>query len=353
MSLTERALVAATAALAATLVAARLAGRVGLLDHPSPRKLHRAPVPLAGGVGVAVGVTLALHGAVGTSPLLAGMWALVVLGVLDDARDLRARTRLAGQAAAVAPAVFAYTPSLGAPRLFELSLALLWVLGVISAANCIDCADGVAASVAIGGGIALGALGGWAGTAGLLGIALAGAAAGFLLLNAPPARCFLGEAGSTVLGFLLAMAGLSAASAVPAERVLPVAVAGATVVAVPVLDFALVHARRARAGMRRPADLMASAGTDHLPHRLAAAGLAPRYVAAVCGGATAISGITATAASQAGAAGVVGAALGIAGAFFAVEAAALRPRTEQGARGFPPAPSAVLVRSSKAEEQWS
>lgn len=352
MSLTERALVAATAALAATLVAARLAGRVGLLDHPSPRKLHRAPVPQAGGVGVAVGVTLALQGAAEAS-LLAGVWALVVLGVLDDARDLRARTRLAGQAAAVAPAVLAYAPTLGAPRLLELSLALLWVLGVISATNCIDCADGVAASVAIGGGIALGALGGWAGTAGLLGVAVAGAAAGFLLLNAPPARCFLGEAGSTVLGFLLALASLSAASAVPAERALPVAVAGATVVAVPILDFALVHARRARAGIRRLADLMASAGTDHLPHRLATVGLGPRYVAAVCGGATAMSGLTAIAASQAGVAGVAAAGLGIAGAFFAVEAAALRPRAERGPRGLPPASSTVLVHTSKAEEQWS
>lgn len=348
MTPAERAFVAVTVGFAATWVTMLVARRVGLLDDPGPRKLHSHAVPLAGGVGIAVAVTLASQGAVEGPSLLLGVWALVVLGLLDDARDLRARTRLLGQAAAVLPAVFAYTPSVGAPRAVEVLLALLWILGAISALNCIDCADGVAASVAVAGGTAVAALAGWGGSAGAIGVSVAGAAAGFLVLNAPPARCFLGEAGSTVLGFLLALAGLAAASGAPPASALPVAVAGAAVLTVPVLDFVLVHARRAHEGVRAPANLMASAGTDHLPHRLGAAGLRPWQVAAACGCAIGISGIAANVASRAGLAGVVAAGLALVGAFVAAETILARVRaSRQDTGAWRPVPT------TKAERQWS
>jgi UDP-GlcNAc:undecaprenyl-phosphate GlcNAc-1-phosphate transferase len=325
----ERAFVAVAAGLAATWVTMLVAGRVGLLDHPGPRKPHARPVPLAGGVGIAVAVTLAVQGAVEGPSLLLGVWALVVLGLLDDTRDLRARTRLLAQAAAVLPAVLAYTPSVGAPRAVEVSLALLWVLGAISALNCIDCADGVAASVAVAGGTTVAALAGWSGSAGAIGVSVAGAAAGFLVLNAPPARCFLGEGGSTVLGYLLAIAGLVAASGAPRTSALTVAVAGATVLALPVLDFVLVHARRAREGVRNLAQLMASAGTDHLPHRLRSAGLSPWSVAVACGCATAICGLAANASSRAGLASALAIGLALSSAFLGADRVLGRARSSR------------------------
>ncbi|WP_181813330.1 glycosyltransferase family 4 protein [Gaiella occulta] len=282
--MTVPALTAFAVSVPSTWLAARLAYRVGLLDHPGPRKIHHRPVPLAGGIGVAAAITAGLLTAGAEPRLLAVTWALVCVGLVDDARGLRARTRLGAQAVATLPAVLVYTPSLGAPRPLEVVVGLLWTIGVISAINCLDCSDGVAGSVTVAGALALGSLAGWSGPAGQTAAVLAAAAAAFLLFNAPPARCFLGEAGSTLLGFLLAILGLAVARAEPPGGGLAAMFAAGAVLAVPVLDFLLVHLRRFRGGCRRLADLMASAATDHLPHRLRRAGLnpgsAPRSAAA-------------------------------------------------------------------------
>lgn len=296
MSLSALGLVACAVAAAATWVAVWVARRVDFVDRPGPSKLHVAPMPLGGGLGVAVGVTSA--SAAGAEfpdlTLLASMWALAALGLVDDARDLRARTRLLAQAVVALPVVISWAPRLGAPRSLEVALALLFVLGSISAIKCIDCADGVAAGVAVAGALWLGTLGGWSGAVGPLAAASAGAAAGFLLFNAPPARCFLGESGSTILGFLLSFLVLGVARDAPAGASLPGLAAAATVLMIPFLDFLLVHIRRLRAGMRSLGELMASTGTDHLPHRLLEAGLGPAAVAAACVGTIAVSGAAAS-----------------------------------------------------------
>lgn len=307
-----RILVSFAVAAAGTWVVALVARRVGLVDRPAPRKPHAAAVPLAGGVGVAAALTAGVAGKAAPVPLLAAVWGLVVIGVIDDARDLRARTRLAAQAAASLPVAVVYAPRLGAARPLEVLLALLFLLGVLNAIKCIDSADAVAGSVAATTALALGWLSGWDGPAGMASAALAGAAAGFLVFNVPPARCFLGEGGSTVLGLVLAFVALAGAAGAAADRRLSLIAAAATVLAVPVLDFILVHARRARRGSRGLADLMGSRGLDHLPHRLRNAGLGPGSVASICAGAVALSGVGAqlclqggVEASIAGGAGVV------------------------------------------------
>lgn len=289
-------LLACAVAAGATWVALHVARRVDLVDRPGPTKPHRAPVPFGGGIGVAVGVSAASAGGA-ESPdltLLACMWALAALGLVDDARDLRARTRLLAHAVVALPVVFSWAPRLGAPRPLEVALALLFVLGSISAFKCIDCADGVAAGVTVAGALWLGTLDGWSGDVGPLAATLGGAAAGFLLFNAPPARCFLGESGSTILGCLLSFLVLGVARDAPADASLSGLAAAATVLMIPFLDFLLVHIRRLRAGVRSIGDLMASAGTDHLPHRLQQAGLGPAAVAAVCAAAIVVSGAAAS-----------------------------------------------------------
>lgn len=298
-------------ALTGTWAVTRAAVRVGFLDRPGPRKPHPAPVPLGGGVAVAIGLTAGLAGAhaTGAGQLVFGVWVLVALGLADDARDLRARTRLGGQAVAVLPAVLAYSAALGGPRPLTIAVTLVFVLGCISATNCIDCADGVAASVSIAAALALGSLAAWSPPAGPLAAAVAGAAGGFLVLNAPPARCFLGESGSTVLGFMVAVLALGSGAAVTGQPSWAGRTAAVTVLAVPILDFVVVHARRARGGARRLSDLMASAGTDHLPHRLRAAGLGSWEVPAVCAGAVVACAIAAWAGLAAGPGGSVATAL--------------------------------------------
>lgn len=320
-------------AAAGTWIVARVARRVGLVDHPGPYKIHRIPVPLAGGVGVAAGVTAGVLWGGPSPTVLVSLWALVAVGLADDVRDLRARTRLTLQAIAVLPALLEWTPSVGVPRPVEVGVALLWTVAAISAVKCIDCADAVTAPVAIVGAVALGGLAGWQGPSAALAVAVTGAATGFLVWNTPPARCFLGEAGSTVLGFLLVLIGLQAAGAAPPDRTWVVALGGPTVLALPILDFVLVHVRRVRAGVRRLADLMASRGTDHFPHRLAARGLRPAEVAMACSAATAAGAAVAHVSAAVG--GVVavlgGASLSV--AFLASEGASSGRRRRGEARG--------------------
>lgn len=302
-----------------TWVGMQVARRAGLVDRPRPRKPHARPTPLAGGVGVAVGVSAALASArILSGPVFVAVWGLVVLGLVDDAKDLRARTRLAVQAAVVLPVAYAYGSALGLPGALGVLAALVWILAVVSAVNCIDCADGVAGGVGVTGALMLGSLGGWTGEAGAVAAALAGAMAGSLFFNRPPARCFLGEAGSTLLGFLLAFAALATAGPAGDDRIAAF-VAAACVLALPGLDFLLVHARRFASGVRRISDLMASAGTDHLPHRMRAAGLSPAGVALACMAGTAFNGATARLAIEGGMGGALTGAVGVACAFFTLE----------------------------------
>lgn len=292
MSALARIAISFAVAALGTWVVAVAARRIGLVDHPAPRKPHVAPVPLGGGVAVAAALTAGVVGKAPPVALLAAVWGLVVVGLMDDARDLRARTRLAFQVAASLPVAVVYAPHLGVARPVEVLLALLFLLGVVNAVKCIDSADGVAGGVAVAASLSLGWLSGWDGPAGTASAALAGAAGGFLVFNLPPARCFLGEAGSTVLGLVLASVALAAAGEV-GDRTPSVVAATSTVLAVPVIDFILVHARRARRGTRRLSDLLGSTGLDHLPHRLHAAGLGPGAVAATCAGAVALCGVAA------------------------------------------------------------
>lgn len=339
MSLTLRGLTAFALAAIGVCMARMVSRRVGFVDRPGPRKPHAAPVPLGGGVGVALGLTVALARADVHPGLLPAAWALVAIGLVDDAKDLRARTRLLLQAAVALPLAVELAPTLGLGRPLEVALALLWTLGVVSAINCMDSADGVASGISVAAAISIGSLAGWEGEPGVVAAALAGASGGFLVFNTPPARVFLGESGSTLLGFLLAVLALETSSVAASENRIALCVAAATVLAVPVLDFLLVHLRRVRAGVRRPADLMASADTDHLPHRIRAAGLSPRAVAVACAGATALSGMAARVAVDAGPVGSMLALLGVTAVFFGAEALLFglgRRRRAPGARAQEP-----------------
>ncbi len=269
-----------------------------MLDLPDPRKLHTHPTPLLGGVAVCLafaGTTLVFLGPViGAETallLVAGAMAFSVIGLCDDLRNVGA-WKLAAEATVVVAIVWlgGFRVILPWPYLGDI-LAILWIVGVANAVNCLDSADGVAAGTAVIGALALTLLAvlnqRWGiaiGTA-----AVAGAALGFLRYNFPPARIFLGDAGSLTLGFLLAAFG--AALALPTPASAGEVVAPALVGALPCYDFLLVHIRRYRHGVRSPLRLMTSTGKDHLPHRLLDAGLSPRQVALWIYGVSALLGV--------------------------------------------------------------
>jgi UDP-N-acetylmuramyl pentapeptide phosphotransferase/UDP-N-acetylglucosamine-1-phosphate transferase len=206
------------ASLAATRAAMPLLGRFAMIDRPGPRSSHATPVPRGGGIGLLAGLlpswgaAALLSGGVSMSiyvTVLAAAIGLATVSFLDDRKSLPAVPRLLAQLVAVS-AVLAQMreadlifqgllPPL-ADRILA-GLAWLWFINLFNFMDGIDGISGVEAA-AIGIGTAITAW--FAGTYQEIGcgLALAGAALGFLVWNWHPARLFLGDVGSIPLGFL-------------------------------------------------------------------------------------------------------------------------------------------------------
>jgi UDP-GlcNAc:undecaprenyl-phosphate GlcNAc-1-phosphate transferase len=235
-----------------------------LLDRPDARKGHARPTPTAGGLGVvaAVAAGMALLAAVGDPapaenlPLLLAALAMAALGLLDDRFDLPALPRLAAQAAAASLAIAGglvlerlSLPGVGEVPLgpFGPAVTLLWFLLCTNAVNFLDGADGLAAGSLMVACLMLAAAGAVLGAPFIVALALCLAAgfAGFLPFNWPPARIFLGDAGSQAAGFLLAALGVAAALA--AEARMSFALVPLLLTAL-LFDACFTLARRALAG---------------------------------------------------------------------------------------------------------
>ena len=156
----------------------------------------------------------------------------------------------------------------------DLPLTIAWVIVVTNSVNLLDNMDGLAPGVAAMSALAFFAISAYEGhmLVASVAIALAGACLGFLRHNFPPARVFLGDAGSLLIGFVLAALGLNL-DLIGQEGVLRVAVP-MLALAVPLFDTLLVISARISEG--RPIFV---GGTDHASHRLAALGLSHAWVA--------------------------------------------------------------------------
>ena len=214
------ALVALVVSAGVAWLVARNASRIGLIDVPNVRSSHETATPRGGGIGVVAGVlagTLVLA-ALGIGPgldlavLLAGTLAMAALGAVDDRRSVPVRFRLLIQLAiaTVVVGVIGVFERLPLPQPLALPvgwlaspLAIAWLATVTNFYNFMDGIDGLAGGQAIAScaGVALAA---WSFGAVQLALVLAVACLGFLLLNRPPARIFLGDVGSTSIGFAIA-----------------------------------------------------------------------------------------------------------------------------------------------------
>jgi UDP-N-acetylmuramyl pentapeptide phosphotransferase/UDP-N-acetylglucosamine-1-phosphate transferase len=181
-------------------------------DRPNERSLHDAPRPRVGGIGVMLAaLPWAVWHAPGPLQVIAGCAAaLALVSALDDLKSLPAAVRLAAHLAAAAIAVIALVPGAHWPLAVSAAvvLAIAWMANLY---NFMDGADGLAGGMAV---IGNGACAIAAAQAGFPALAiacaaLASAAAGFLAWNFPPARVFLGDAGSIPLGFLAGALGLA------------------------------------------------------------------------------------------------------------------------------------------------
>lgn len=284
--------VAGAVVLALTLLVRILARASGFVDHPAARKVHREPIPLGGGIALAIGVLAgALAGAFagGAVPLsgrevlaLAGGLVWVVgLGLWDDHRPLPPPVKFIGQViAAIVLVVGAGHPAPAALGGVGVPLAVVGAVALINACNFLDNMDGILGGIALVCG-----LGFWlaaaaaAPAAAAIAAATAGAAAGFLAYNFHPARIFMGDAGSHAIGFLLAAILLLT---VPASMPLRHGYALLLIVGYPLFDLAFVMAMRIAAG--RP---VWSPGKDHTTHRLNRLLQSPRWTAILVYGLTA------------------------------------------------------------------
>ena len=274
--------------------------RIGLVDHPGHRKIHSAPVPLAGGMAVLSGLLLPLIGATlvlllwpgaesaatalaqGMSQratqiaaIAAGALGITLLGVLDDRHTMTARRKFAGQfavAALLAAAdlrVTLFMPGVA----FSYAITVLWVLTVINAFNFMDNMNGLCAGLGAIGALMFGIFAAAAGQylVAPLAFLMCGALLGFLPHNFPDARAFLGDSGSHLVGYMLAVMAILPHFHRP-DQTAPLAVlTPLLVLAVPLLDLAWVVILRLRMG--KPfyvGDL------NHLSHRLVRRGLTKR-----------------------------------------------------------------------------
>ena len=155
----------------------------------------------------------------------------------------------------------------------DLPLTVLWVVAVTNAFNFIDNMDGIAAGVAAASALGIAAIAGHNGDflVTSLSLATAGAALGFLRYNFPPARIFLGDAGSMLLGFLVAA--LILKLDLPVGPSAPRVLSTVLLAGVPLFDLSVVVIARLRDG--RPIWL---GSTDHTSHRMAAMGRSRRHV---------------------------------------------------------------------------
>jgi len=203
------ALVPVVAALACAAVILTLLGRPNWLplDRPNERSLHAAPIPRVGGLGIIAGILLA-YGLLGAELLVAVLVALLAsVSFVDDRSHLPIAARFAAHT--LAAVVFTGVVLGDLPLIWQVVavVALLWMTNLY---NFMDGSDGLAGGMALFGFGAY-ALAAWiAGDAVFTVIAasVAGAALAFLAFNFPPARVFMGDAGSIPLGFLAAALGL-------------------------------------------------------------------------------------------------------------------------------------------------
>lgn len=279
-------LVALCTSAAAIVVLRRLAPALGLVDRPDQRKQHHGEIPLVGGLAIFLGVIAgaaihgALHGFQGT--LVETAAVLVLLGALDDRFGLSVRDRLLIQTIAILTVIAStgvYIHTLG--FIFGHEVILGWlgvpmtvlaVIGLVNAFNMMDGIDGLAGSLTL---VGIGAMILFAWPTPLRGIVLllgllAAATLPYLAANLGfmGGKIFLGDAGSTAIGYLLAWA-LIRLSQIPQTHLSPVDVLWC--VALPVFDTLAVMFRRMRQG-RSPFH----PDRGHIHHILLDAGLGPR-----------------------------------------------------------------------------
>ncbi len=281
---------------AATMPLAKAASvRFGIVAHPSTDRPHEKPTALLGGLAVMAGFVVAI-GLVGTlagfpyhtMPWLAAFAvAMCLVGLLDDIVDLLPRHKLILELAAISILVW-WGPHLDffPYRPLNIALTIFWLVTATNAFNLIDGVDGLAAGVGIVAALSI------ATVAGLhlhyvtmvAAVAIAGALAGFMVFNFPPASVFMGDEGALAVGLVLGVLSIQGShwheGSLPARLATPL-----LALMVPLLDMATVTVTRLATG-----NPISKRGLDHSHHRLTRLGMSSATAAATLIGLQAMAG---------------------------------------------------------------
>ncbi|MDO5441379.1 MAG: MraY family glycosyltransferase [Bacillota bacterium] len=292
-----------------TPIAIKIAPKIGAMDIPKDaRRMHSKPIPRFGGLGIYLGMTIAIlvcvpriEGILSQRQVLgflAGGAMIVILGIVDDLKGLPAKVKLIGQIICSAVPCFFSVRFFGItniftggiivfPAWFSIIITIIWIVGITNTINLIDGLDGLAAGVSCISCIAVAYTAYLAGrpeTAQLV-LCIAGAAFGFLIFNFNPAKIFMGDAGSMLLGYSLATMSLIGVSSTKGT-VLFVSFIPIIILALPIFDTAFAIIRRV--ANHKP---IMAADKGHLHHRIMALGFSQRRAVIALYCITAIMGI--------------------------------------------------------------
>ncbi len=258
----------------------QMALALGFVDAPSKRKLHATPMPLMGGVAIFGGLFLVLaiyFGMRGNMRILGQLGAaalIAIIGLIDDRRPLSSRLKFAAQSGAFVLAIalgtrvaLPFFPDWG-----DYVVTFVWFAIITNAINFLDNMDGLCAGVAAVASAFIVLMADVSGQFYIAPLAAAtlGACLGFLRYNFKPARIFMGDAGSLLLGFMLAVMTLQLRFPTNSSFVtwmVPLLLMG-----VPLFDLSLVTVAR----LRRGVNPLTTAGKDHTSHRLVRLGFSQR-----------------------------------------------------------------------------
>jgi len=292
-----------------TPLTAKLARKLGALDYPGYRKIHDAPLPRLGGLAVfgAISISIllgyALNGYVRTSmSSLRGMFVggliILLLGILDDVRNVSPLLKLLVQfIAATATVMLGLSFQLASNPLadrirnfFDLGLlgiplTILWIVGLTNAMNLVDGLDGLATGISMFASIALFLISiqQGAGIVTYIYATIAGATLAFLRYNRFPAKMFLGDTGSTCLGFSFACLSIQGTqkSYTLTAFFIPIIVFG-----IPIFEAIVTLIRRHLSNTR-----FFQGDKQHIHHLLLSSGLTQRQAVILLYGVTIVLGI--------------------------------------------------------------
>ena len=266
----------------------KLALKVGAVDAPNlERKVQTEPVPYLGGVAIVIGVFVATYSTVIieskdialASTVLFPAVAMAIMGLIDDLRGLKPWPRLIAQSVVgvIVAGILIATDTIGTPSqifIVDALVTIIWIVGVCNSINFFDNLDGGAAGtvvvitfftflIAFDRGQLL--------VSGLS-IVTAGATAGFLIWNRPPAKIYMGDAGALFLGIIIAVLTIRLQPNIhPSWKSLSIPL---FLMAVPLLDTTVAVTSRLARGISP-----FTGGRDHLSHRLMRKGLHRRTAA--------------------------------------------------------------------------